>query len=92
MVIIAMQQYGGGFVQALALAALRADDANLARIKAGWPEYWRKYTIMAHRDALAAEQDDEAFAALGAVEPQQSSHERHYAAHGSAPVSGTAGE
>ena len=42
-------------------------------------------------DALIADIDTAA-ALLGAVEPQQSAHERHYAAHGSAPVSGTAGE
>lgn len=42
-VLKAMRGYGGGFVNALSEAALRADDDNLRRIKATWPEYWQKY-------------------------------------------------
>ncbi len=46
-VLAAMVKYGGSFAQALAQAARLADDNNLARIKAGWPDYWAKYTEMA---------------------------------------------
>lgn len=42
-VIVAMHEYGGGFVRALAAAAIRADADNLARIKMAWPELWEKY-------------------------------------------------
>lgn len=45
-VILAMRKYGGSFVRALAEAALRADDSNLARIKTAWPDYWEKYRAM----------------------------------------------
>ncbi len=45
-VIEAMEKYGGSFVQALAVAASRADADNLAKIKATWPEYWKQYTDM----------------------------------------------
>ena len=44
--IAAMQRWGGGFVQALAEAARRADAENLRRIKTAWPEYWRDYGAM----------------------------------------------
>lgn len=46
-VIEAMQKYGGSFIKALADAAERADQENLAKIKATWPEYWQRYTEMA---------------------------------------------
>ncbi len=42
-----MMRHGGGFVQALGLALLRSDADNQQRIKAAWPEYWRKYAEMA---------------------------------------------
>lgn len=45
--IEAMKRYGGGFVKALADAALLADDINLERLKAAFPEYWKKYSDMA---------------------------------------------
>ena len=43
-VIKAMRSHGGSFESALAKAAAYADDDNLCRIKAAWPEYWAKYT------------------------------------------------
>ena len=43
-VLEAMQKYGGGFVQAIAAAASRADAENFARLKAAFPDLWRKYT------------------------------------------------
>jgi hypothetical protein len=46
-VIDAMIKYGGGFVSRLGEAARHADDDNLKRIKATWPEYWLKYTAVA---------------------------------------------
>lgn len=45
-----MRKYGGGFVIALAQAAHIADDENLRRIKAAWPEYWKKYAELAQID------------------------------------------
>jgi len=42
-----MIEYGGSFVRKLGAAALVADQQNLNRIKATWPEYWSQYTRMA---------------------------------------------
>jgi len=42
-----MMEYGGSFVRKLGAAALVADQQNLNRIKATWPEYWEQYTKMA---------------------------------------------
>lgn len=42
-VSIAMQEDGGGFIQALGLALRRADNFNVRKIKATWPEYWIEY-------------------------------------------------
>ena len=53
-VLKAMTRYGGGFVQALAEAARRADDVNIAKIKAAFPEYWEKYS----KFALTLKQQD----------------------------------
>ena len=46
-VIAAMQTHGGGFVKALAAAAVLADSVNLARIREAFPEYWLNYTRFA---------------------------------------------
>lgn len=46
-VIKAMRAYGGSFVQALAQAALLADENNLKRIKDAFPDYWKRYAEMA---------------------------------------------
>ena len=42
-----MMEYGGSFVRKLGAAALVADQQNLNRIKATWPEYWEQYARMA---------------------------------------------
>jgi hypothetical protein len=39
----AMRTYGGGFVKALAMALLQADDNNAAIIVDGFPVYMAKY-------------------------------------------------
>ena len=52
-VIEAMKKYGGGFVAALAEAAIMADGDNLDRIKKTWPEYWQKYGSFAAEDQKA---------------------------------------
>ena len=44
--IKAMTTYGGGFVKALGHAAAQADENNLRRIKAAFPEYWKQYADM----------------------------------------------
>lgn len=41
--IKAMQQFGGGFVSALAAALSRADAQNTARIVAAFPDYIKEY-------------------------------------------------
>ena len=48
-VLQAMHTYGGGFVRKLADAAFSADEENLRRLKATWPEYWREYEQLADR-------------------------------------------
>jgi hypothetical protein len=45
--IEAMMEYGGSFVRKLGAAALVADQENLAKIKATWPDYWAQYDRMA---------------------------------------------
>jgi hypothetical protein len=46
-IIQAMRRFGGSFVRALAEAAQAADDVNFAKLKATWPEYWKKYADLA---------------------------------------------
>jgi len=41
--ISVMATFGGRFAQALAQAALAADDENLFLIKTTWPALWDKY-------------------------------------------------
>ena len=48
-VFTAMQKYGGSFVQALAVAFFRADEPNLHRLKAAFPELWTEYHALAQR-------------------------------------------
>lgn len=45
--IEAMRMYGSAFVQALARAAERADDANLDRLRDAFPDLWQEYGEMA---------------------------------------------
>jgi len=42
-IIAAMKKYGGGFAKALANAAACADETNLNRIKAAFPDFWLDY-------------------------------------------------
>lgn len=46
-VVWTMNKYGGSFAQSLAKAALMADETNLEKIKATWPELWKQYSKMA---------------------------------------------
>ena len=41
--IEAMHRHGGPFTRALAHAAAAANDEDLAKIKATWPEMWQTY-------------------------------------------------
>jgi hypothetical protein len=43
-----MERFGGSFVKILAEAARHADEFNLARIKAAFPEYWTDYEAKHH--------------------------------------------
>jgi len=51
--INAMLRYGGGFVEALARAAEKADAQNLEIIKRSWSGYWALYDAMAEGHDLA---------------------------------------
>jgi hypothetical protein len=42
-----MMEYGGSFIRKLGAAALAADQENLTKIKATWPDYWAQYSRMA---------------------------------------------
>jgi hypothetical protein len=53
LVLQAMRKDGGSFVRALAAAATCADSDNLARIKAAWPEYWARDSLLATRLVLS---------------------------------------
>mgnify|MGYP001609135919 CR=1 FL=1 len=55
-VVEAMFNHGGGFVQALSKCFNRADDGNLAKLKAAFPEYWEEYKKIAEKHA---KKDDE---------------------------------
>ena len=46
-IINTMIEYGGSFVRKLGAAALVADQENMAKIKATWPDYWSQYARMA---------------------------------------------
>ncbi len=48
----AMRRYGGGFVHALATAAMHADDNNYAKLKAAFPELWLQYSATAVAAAI----------------------------------------
>ncbi len=46
-VINAMLEYGGGFMQQIAMAFRVADPENQNRIKTTWPDEWAKYAEFA---------------------------------------------
>lgn len=48
-VVEEMQRSGGSFVATLGLAALRADEINLRKIKATWPNEWARYEELARQ-------------------------------------------
>ena len=56
-VIQAMRYHGGGFVRALAEAAVRADSVNLSRIKTAFAGIWEHYAGMAEYLQQAKESD-----------------------------------
>jgi hypothetical protein len=43
-VLAMMTKFGGSFVKALAECAHRADDTNFDRLKAAFPDIWKRYT------------------------------------------------
>jgi hypothetical protein len=57
-ILQAMRKYGGGFASALAMAGFVADDVNLARIKAAFPDLWEKYNEFAALEAAKAPPGD----------------------------------
>lgn len=46
-VIDAMENFGGSFVQALAVCFRRADRDNFAKLKITFPDYWKQYSDLA---------------------------------------------
>lgn len=46
-IVQAMEQYGGGFIKALANTWLLADVNNKERLKKAFPDYWEKYAGVA---------------------------------------------
>ena len=42
-----MQRYGGSFCMCLGKTLLFADSENAKKIKAAWPEYWKRYLDIA---------------------------------------------
>lgn len=53
-----MGTFGGRFAQALAKAALAADDDNLALIKSTWPAMWEKYANWLKQSEARAEEGE----------------------------------
>lgn len=53
-VLDAMLDYGGGFIQALAEAAEKADAVNLGRIKEAFRREWDEYAEMAQLETREA--------------------------------------
>lgn len=54
-VSMAMRDYGGSFVKCLGKLLLLADEDNVAKIKATWPEYWKKYEEFARTEIIPRE-------------------------------------
>jgi hypothetical protein len=50
-IVQAMERYGGSFARAIAQAAHRADENNLAKLKAAFPELWAEYAELAELSA-----------------------------------------
>ena len=46
-IVEAMRQFGGGFVQALAVAFQAADTRNFTRLRLAFQDVWSNYTILA---------------------------------------------
>jgi len=50
-IVEAMDTYGGSFAKAIAAAFVRADDENVRRLKAAFPELWAEYAALAQLQA-----------------------------------------
>lgn len=46
-VAIAMQTWGGGFVKALGVAIIKADNSNRHKHNEAFPEFWEEYWELA---------------------------------------------
>jgi hypothetical protein len=55
-IVQAMERFGGSFVRALAAACHCADPVNFAKIRAAFPDLWKKYAEM-HEQAKQRERD-----------------------------------
>ena len=44
-----MMRYGGSFVEALSVCIHKADDVNIEKLRAAFPEDWEKYAEMYDR-------------------------------------------
>ena len=45
----AMIDHGGSFVRTLGELFRKADDINVVKLKAAFPEYWTRYSLLATR-------------------------------------------
>lgn len=54
-----MQEFGGGFVRALATAYLNADPENRGKIRNTFREYWSKYADIVAYDVARADRTSE---------------------------------
>lgn len=54
-----MQEFGGGFVRALATAYLNADPENRGKIRNTFREYWSKYADIVAYDIARADRTSE---------------------------------
>ena len=54
LMVLAMERYGGGFVQALAECFMKADRINQAKLEAAFPEYVKEYRELAQKELARA--------------------------------------
>lgn len=53
-----MRKFGGSFVKALGEALAHADPVNTKKIMITWPDYWKKYADLGHKEELAGDLGD----------------------------------
>lgn len=56
-IVETMEQYGGSFIQALAVCFRRADPINFMKLQLEFTDYWRQYASMAGIEKLELDQE-----------------------------------